>query len=610
MATTITTTQLDFDNIKSQLKTYLASKGEFTDYDFETSGISNLLDVLAYNTHFNGLIANFALNESFLNTAQLRSSVVSHSETLGYNPRSITSAIAYVVISTTITAAGRPSTITLPVGTKFTTSVNEVTYTFQTLEAYVATDNGSGLYTFLTSTGSSSIPIYEGTTKTKTFYAGELDERQIFIVPDQTIDTSTATVNVYTSSSASSYTSYYPLSRAVIINAESAFYQLRETPNSYYELIFGDGISTGRAPVAGNKISLSYLSSHGTAANTASGFIASGQITVNSVNYNLSTTTAAAAAGGASKESIEAIRQNAPISFATQQRLVTAQDYKALILANYSSVADCIAWGGEDNEPAVYGKVFVSLKFADDVTTAGKQLIKDNIVNNLTNELSVLTIDTEFADPTVTYLECQTFLTFNPDLSNLTANATETRVQQTINNYFSTNLQKFKAVFRRSNILTHVDELSGAILNSRMDVKMQQRFTPTLGASGAYTVSFPVELAAPDDVNYTIVSNNFILNGEVCRLRNTLTKTTLEIVNASNVRVVTNAGYYDAVTGKVVVSGFAPSSISGGLSYIRLSALPANQSTIRPLRNYILDIDTTLSFASAIIDYEETKVAL
>lgn len=610
MATTITTTQLDFDNIKSQLKTYLASKGEFTDYDFETSGISNLLDVLAYNTHFNGLIANFALNESFLNTAQLRSSVVSHSETLGYNPRSITSAIAYVVISTTITAAGRPSTITLPVGTKFTTSVNEATYTFQTLEAYVATDNGSGLYTFLTSTGSSSIPIYEGTTKTKTFYAGELDERQIFMVPDQTIDTSTATVNVYTSSSASSYTSYYPLSQAVIINAESAFYQLRETPNGYYELIFGDGISTGRAPVAGNKISLSYLSSHGTAANTASSFIASGQITVNSVNYNLSTTTAAAAAGGATKESIEAIRQNAPISFATQQRLVTAQDYKALILANYSSVADCIAWGGEDNEPAVYGKVFVSLKFADDVTTAGKQLIKDNIVNNLTNELSVLTVDTEFADPTVTYLECQTFLTFNPDLSNLTANATETRVQQTINNYFSTNLQKFKAVFRRSNILTHVDELSGAILNSRMDVKMQQRFTPTLGTSGAYTVSFPVELAAPDDVNYTIVSNNFILNGEVCRLRNTLAKTTLEIVNASNDKVVTNVGYYDAVTGKVVISGFAPSSISGGLSYIRLSALPANQSTIRPLRNYILDIDTTLSFASAIIDYEETKVAL
>lgn len=610
MATTITTTQLDFDNIKSQLKTYLASKGEFTDYDFETSGISNLLDVLAYNTHFNGLIANFALNESFLNTAQLRSSVVSHSETLGYNPRSITSAIAYVVISTTITAADRPSTITLPVGTKFTTSVNEATYTFQTLEAYVATDNGSGLYTFLTSTGSSSIPIYEGTTKTKTFYAGELDERQIFMVPDQTIDTSTATVNVYTSSSASSYTSYYPLSQAVIINAESAFYQLRETPNGYYELIFGDGISTGRAPVAGNKISLSYLSSHGTAANTASSFIASGQITVNSVNYNLSTTTAAAAAGGATKESIEAIRQNAPISFATQQRLVTAQDYKALILANYSSVADCIAWGGEDNEPAVYGKVFVSLKFADDVTTAGKQLIKDNIVNNLTNELSVLTVDTEFADPTVTYLECQTFLTFNPDLSNLTANATETRVQQTINNYFSTNLQKFKAVFRRSNILTHVDELSGAILNSRMDVKMQQRFTPTLGTSGAYTVSFPVELAAPDDVNYTIVSNNFILNGEVCRLRNTLAKTTLEIVNASNDKVVTNVGYYDAVTGKVVISGFAPSSISGGLSYIRLSALPANQSTIRPLRNYILDIDTTLSFASAIIDYEETKVAL
>src|SRR5210317_891619 len=180
MATTIKSSDLDFENIKGRLKTYFQNKSEYADYDFDASGLNNILDVLAYNTHINGLTANFALNESFLNTAQLRSSVVSHAEALGYVPRSYTSSKANLNISLTIADSNRPTTITLPRGTSFTSTVAGVSYTFRTRESYSAQDDGTGFYEFKTETDSNSIPIYEGIEKTKTFFVGESDETQIY----------------------------------------------------------------------------------------------------------------------------------------------------------------------------------------------------------------------------------------------------------------------------------------------------------------------------------------------------------------------------------------------------------------------------------------------
>lgn len=610
MATNITSTQLDFATIKNRLKTYLAQQEEFSDYNFEASGLSNILDVLAYNTHFNGLIANFALNEAFLDTAQLRSSVVSHAATLGYNARSKTSATAYVQLSLNITDVGRPNSITLPANTRFTSSIDGISYTFQTLETYTATDNGSGLYQFRTSTGSTSIPIVEGTRKSKTFFVGPSTERQIYVVPDQTIDTSTAVVNVYVSNTSSEFFSYTELSKAVVIDSESRLYQLKETPNGNYELSFGDGVTTGQIPKAGEKIVLSYQSSSGADGNGGSVFTPVSTITVGGQNYSLIVSTVSASTGGAEKQSIESIRQNAPIAFAAQQRLVTAQDYKALILANYASITDCIAWGGEDNVPAEYGKVFVSLNYDDTVEEASKQTIRDDITNNLIKPLSVMSINTEFVDPVTTYLECQTFFTFNPELSSSTLNTTENTVITSVRSYFNTNLKKYGKVFRRSNLLSQIDDLSQAILNSRMNIKLQQRFTPTLGSSTKYTVNFPVALASPDDVNYIITSNNFIVNGITSTIRNKLNSTTLQVLNSDGDIVIDNLGSYEPTTGKINITGLNVSSILAGDTQIKISAVPANQSTIRPLRNYILDIDTTKSFASGTPDYQDTRVTL
>ena len=610
MATNIQSTQLDFATIKNSLKTYLSQQTEFADYNFEASGLSNILDVLAHNTHFNGLIANFALNEAFLNTAQLRSSVVSHAEALGYNPRSVTSATAYTSITTTITDIGRPSTATLPKYTRFTASVDGVTYSFYTLEAYTATDDGTGVYTFLTSTGSPSIPIVEGTLKTKTFYAGVAGDRQVYVVPDSTMDTTTATVDVYLSATSSSYVTYTKLYDAITVTSTSTLYQLRETPNGNYEMIFSDGITTGQAPAAGNKIVVQYLSSSGADANSSSAFSPVSTISVDGGSYTLSATTVTGATGGNAKESIENIRYNAPITFAAQQRLVTADDYKALILSKYTTVTDCIAWGGEENVPVEYGKVFVSLKFPDTVSADTQTIIKDSIQTNLISPLSIMAISTEFVDPTITYLECSTFFRFNPKRTNTTLRTTENAVQTVVSNYFTDNLNQFGEVFRRSTVLTEIDALNEALLNSRMEVKVQQRFTPTLGTSAAYTVAFPVALAIPDDVNYIVESNTFTYNSKVCSIRNQLSSNVLQVVDTDGGIQVNNIGTYNATTGVVSITGFAPVSITGGQTYIRLSVTPANESTVIPLRNYVLNIDTNRSFASGILDYGKTQVAL
>jgi len=610
MATTIKSTDLDFDTIKARLKDYLKSTGEFSDYNFEASGISNVLDVLAYNTHFNGLTANFALNESFLNTAQLRSSVVSHAEALGYVPRSYTSAKALINISITISAVTRPVTVTLPRDTKFTSEVNGITYTYQTLSNYTATDDGSGVYQFTTSEGIESIPIYEGSLKTKTFFVGETEEEQIYVLSDITMDTQTLEVKVYESSSSSTYESYTNLRDASRITTTSTHYQIKEVPNGNYELLFGDGVTTGKKPSAGNKIVVTYLSTAAGASNGATTFTPSSTFTVDGTDYNLGVTTVSESAGGAFKETIDSIRRNAPIGFATQQRLVTAEDYRAQILSKYGNyIDDVISWGGADNDPPRYGAVYVSLDFKDDISSDVQTEVKNAIVNDLTSNISIMSIDTLFSDAITTYLELNTFFNLDPDLTSSTPRAVENDVSELVIDYFNNNLKSFNKVFRRSQLLATIDDFDVAILNSRMDVKVQQRFTPSLSQSLSYDVKFPVTLANPDDEFYRITSNRFTYNGVACLIRNKLKSNKLEIADIDGNIQVDNIGSYSPDNGTVNIVGFKPSSIEGS-SQIKISATPSNQSTIRPLRNYIIDLDQELSIASAQIDYQETRINL
>ena len=462
MATSIKSTALDFTNIKQNLKDYLKAQTEFKDYNFEASGLSNILDVLAYNTHINGLTSNFAINESFLGTAQLRSSVVSLATGIGYVPDSKTSAQGTINISVDLSAvSGRPSTIALPAYTKFTATIDDVAYTFQTKEVYSATDTGSGVYTFKTSPGSSAIPIFEGTLKEKTFLVGASEDRfaDAYIVPDLNIDTDTAIVRVYDSYASSSSAVYINITKANVLNSNSTIYILKEAPNGFYQLSFGGGGALGKSPVAGNAITLQYISTGGKTGNLATSYTAQDTISVGGISYNLTVSSPTISSGGDDRETIESIRKNAPFQYATQNRMVTPEDYTAIILRNYSSlINDIVSWGGEDDASPKFGTVFTSIDFEADVT-ADKQVETKAAITELVKQLAVVSFDIEYTDPVSTFVESDIFYQINPQLTSLSNNAITTSINTVVSNYFAKTLGKFTKSFRRSNLLTLVEIL-------------------------------------------------------------------------------------------------------------------------------------------------------
>jgi len=663
MATTIRSTALDFDTIKNNLKTYLAAKEEFTDYNFEASGLSNILDVLAYNTHINALVANFALNESYLSTAQLRSSVVSLAEGIGYVPDTDTAAQAVVNISLNSTEAGRNSSLTLPARTTFTASVDDVSYTFQTIEDYSGTDDGTGFYSFVDANGSDQLKIYEGTQKTKTFIVGEYEDNPVYIIPETNIDADTVEVRVYESTTSTTYAVYTNIINATTINAQSTIYILKEAPNGYFELSFGDGETFGIAPQAGSKIEVVYLATNGSVANGATTFTAAANFSDTDAGITtpvaLTVTTVTNSVGGDTKESIESIRKNAPFQYATQNRMVTAADYSSLILRNYSTlIKDIKAWGGEDNLDPEFGAVYVSIDFEDDVTDLVQANTKTAILN-LAEDLAVVSFRLRFEDPVTTYIGVQNFFQFNPRLTDTTISTVQSNVLGIIQNYFTNNTGGFEQSFRRSNMLTLIDESNAAILSSRADVTMIQRFIPTsptitsaintitnftmpdsevnaaiilinnqdyrsaasaiaeystasytsilttvsaIAGSNTFTLRFPAGIASPDDENYRVTSSTFTYNGVQCKIQNQLSSTNLQIVaTGSDTIVVDSIGSYSAAAGTATLTYFTPTAITGGTDYIKLNVVPANQSAITPQRNNILVYDPDASDARGVI---------
>lgn len=663
MATTIRSTALDFDNIKSNLKTYLANQEQFKDYNFEAAGLSNILDVLAYNTHINALIANFALNESYLPTAQLRSSMVSLAEGIGYVPDTDTSSQAKVRITFSSTAAGRDVNVTLPAYSKFSTTVDDVSYTFQTIEDYIATDDGTGFYEVKKSDGSNQISVYEGTLRSKTFLVGEYEDNPVYVIPDGTLDADTVTVKVFESATSTSSVSYQNILNATTINANSTVYVLKEAPNGYFELSFGDGSTFGVAPSAGNRIEVQYLSTKGDIANGAAVFTPSPTtIAVGTgLTTNLTVTTQVNSVGGQDKESVESIRLNAPFQYATQNRMVTAADYSSLILRNYSTlISDIVSWGGQDALKPEFGAVYTSILFEDTVS-AETQTNTKNAILDLAAQLAVVSFNLRFVDPITTFVEVDTFFQFNPKLTDATINTVKSNVNSTISSYFADNTGKFNQAFRRSNMLTDIDESSAAILSSRATIRMQQRFEPSAPSlvtivrdlanttlttdqlntilefiverdfiaaanymiannltnnTSSYIVDilsraknnanqqllFPVIIAAPDDDQYIISSNEFTFNGQNCIIRNKLSSNILQVVTAAGGNVITdNIGSYDATAGSVSVNYFNPTSISRGQAQIKLSAVPANQSVIDPTRNERLVFDPDRSVVTTVL---------
>ncbi len=609
------------------------------------------------------MIANFALNEAYLPTAQLRSSAVSLAEGIGYIPDTDTASQAKVRLTFNSSVSGRETVVTLPAYTQFTSNVDDVQYTFQTVEDFLATDDGNGFYEFKLANGTNQIPVYEGTFRTKTFLVGEYEDNPIYVIPDTTIDADTVTVKVYPSSTSSTFVSYQNILNATTINANSTVYVLKEAPNGYFELSFGDGTTFGVAPSAGNRIEVEYLSAKGDVANGATVFtpVTTNFTSANGIDSELIVTTLVNSVGGQEKESIESIRQNAPFQYATQNRMVTAADYSSLILRNYSTlIDDIVSWGGQDALKPEFGAVYTSILFEDTVSTETITSTK-NAILDLAGQLAIVSFNLRFVDPITTFVEVDSFFQFNPKLTDQTSNSVKSGVSSTISEYFTKTTGKFNQAFRRSNMLTLIDESNTAILSSRANVRMQQRFIPSapslvtlirslanvtltneqlnkildLTTERAYKAAanymitnnltnntssyivdelskakndinqqllFPVAIAVPDDDTYTITSNEFVFNTQNCLLRNKLGSNIIQIVTAAGGLVITdNVGSYDAIAGTVNINYFNPTSIQRGGTQIKLSAVPANQSVIDPTRNERLVYDADRSTVTTVI---------
>jgi hypothetical protein len=613
MAKTVKSADLDFNTIKARLKDYFKSKSEFSSYDFDGAGLDNLLDVLAYNTHLNALTANFSINESFLTTSQLRSSMVSHAQGLGYTIRSRKSSKAALNLSLNLSGVvNRPATIRLAKDTTFSSSVDNTSFTFRTLEEYVAKDDGTGSYVFKTESGSDQIPVYEGTRKRKTFIAGEKNERQLYVIPDETIDRTTATVNVFDTSTSQSFISYVPLEEAIQINANTTVYSISEVPNGFYEINFGDGTSFGKSPEPGEKIVVDYISTKGPLANDATLFIPTSDITINGVDYSLITVTAVESSGGADKQTIESIRQLAPIAFASQKRLVTSLDYKAMIETNFPQVRDASVWSGDQNVPIDYGAVYMSLNFEPGISSAVQQTVKDAITTNYTNNLAVMSMTPKFVDPVYVFLECNVQFDFDPALTGNTLAQTEENIYQYIVKYFNTNLNTFDRVFRKSNMLTEIDALDASILSTTIDVKVQMRQDVTTGIENVFDLSYPCKIATPDDVFYRVQSTTFSYftggSNIIAQVKNRLNSTVLQIVDLDGVVLLDNCGQYSADDGTISISNLNPARVTGGVDFLKFAVTPQNENTVRPLRNYILTLDRSESSSTAKPDRQTTSL--
>lgn len=602
MATVINSTQLDFAFIRSKILEFMATQSEFQDYDFDASGLSVIADILAYNTHQNALLGNFALNETFLQTAQLRTSLVNLASNFGYVPRSKSSSTALLNVSLNLTSASnKPEEIYLPSGFQFTTELDEVTYTFITDQEYTAKidDAGLGIYTFADDDDNLAIPVKEGVEKVKTFLVDTSLERQIYVIPDSTMDLSTLRVRVFNDTADTVGEAYSSPSQLFSFDANTRLYLTLETYNGFYELNFGDGTITGKAPEVGNIIRATYLSTSGAAANGASVFVPTTTLSVDGTSYNLTVTTVAKSTLGAEKESGESIRLNAPLSYLAQGRLVTPNDYVAVISNLIPGIKSMNAWGGEDNIPAKYGKVLVSIIYEDDIDASFKENLETRIASEITDNLSIASIETEIVNPNFTYLNLTTNIKYDSGITALTRRGIQDKIKGAIAAYFTSNLGRFNDVFRKSKLLSVIDNTDDSVLSSSVDVRMENRFAPVYDANTVryitadYQLNFLNKIAHPDEDHPVVTSDNFVYRGKVASIRNRIGENhsnVLEIIDTDENVLVTNIGSYDTTKGTVTLNGFSPTSISSGNSYIRIIATPADDNNIKPLRNHVIDL--------------------
>jgi len=603
----LTITDLEFDSVKDNLKTFLKAQTQFQDYDFEGSGMSVLVDLLAYNTHYMGYYANMLGNEMFLDSSSLRESVVSHAKHLNVIPTSRRAAKAS--LNFTFTPSGTPTSLTIAKNTKFTSSISGVAYIFTTNKTTSVPRTVAGTYT------ATGVEIVEGKILNKAYTVNGADSTQRFIIPNANVDTTTITVTVQTSASDSTVATYKDGNSydVTTIKGNDKVFFLQECEGQKYELTFGDG-AVGKQLSDGNIIFIEYIVTTGTDANQASTFTAVGTVGgLSSADYVI--TTNANATGASDIQDIESLQFQAPKLFAAQGRACTKEDYEAIVLDGRPDIESITVVPGEDASPVQYGKVFIAVKPSGNnvFSTASKEIIKSSILK----KTNVVTVIPEIIDPIFFYLKFDVTINYDP-VTNLTDETTlKTNINTSVQGYLQTSLEKFDQKFRYSQLTQSIDNTNNAIRNNRTTVKYEQRVTPaTLNTPTTYTLLFNNELekssvmstafTGTDGFTYQLIDNSL---GYIKSAR-----TTDGVVDSPQVYLIqpdgsTNQGTIDYTTGKVILNNFSPVAISGGTDYIQLTVTPlVNNSDVTPVREQILTYDVSDTKAIVINMVAETII--
>ena len=594
MATNLNVTELDFADIKNNLKNFLKQQTEFNDYDFEGSGLNVLLDVLAYNTHYNALNAHYSLNESFLDSAQIRGNVVTRAKLLGYTPRSVLSPRAQIDIIVDITGETGtiPTILELTRGTKLNTIVSGEEFQYVVLETQQATLVGS-TYTF------SDVKIAEGTIRELKYRVDNDIENQKFQLSDVNADTSTLRVRVQENEESTSFDVYTKFETLRGVDSTSKVYFLQENPSGFFEIYFGDGV-TGFKPSNNNIVTIDYTTTLGVESNGANTFSMVDDIGGFS---NITITTDSAAAGGNEKETTESIRFNAPLTFIAQNRAVTSEDYASIIKKEFSNIDSISTWGGEDNDPPDYGKVYIAIKplLADTLTTAEKTDITGAILKGK----NVVSITPEIVDPNFTNLELDVFFKYNPNLTDRSSVELSSVVRDTITDYNFNNLNKFDGVFRHSQLTRAIDNCDPSILNTIVRPRMFQNITPLNNADNNFDLTFSSPFFQSGD------SKSFLLTSSAFKINNVdhffgdepiagSTKRNVivyKVVNQVNTTVIADAGEIDVDNGKISLNKFRPDTTD----VIKITVVP-NSLDLAPKRDQLISIDNSSVIITPEID--------
>ena len=474
---------LDFDQIKTNLKAYLKQQSQFQDYDFDGAGLNILLDILAYNTHYNSYYLNMVANEAFLDTALLRDSVVSHAKTLGYIPFSVTAPRAIVNV-TVDSGTTTPETLTIPRGFTFSSNlIDSLSYNFVTLEETTVTKSNTSFFF-------EDLEIYEGSLVSYVFnYTENSNPKSVFVLPDNNIDTTTISVSVSPNVGNTSTQVYNQVTDILDITSTSEAYFLQESKNGNYEIYFGDGV-IGKALNDGAVVTVTYLVTNGVAANQTDGFIAAAPIGAYS---DIVIDVVDVASGGATRETVDSIKYSAAAQYATQNRLVTTSDYESYIKSKYPSIDSLSVWGGEDETPKVFGKVYISLKPKTNYFISETE--KQRIIDEIINPKAIVSVSAEIRDPEFLYLIVESLVQYDPKKTSLDEGTIRNNIRQAILDFRDTNLNKFAGTFVLSKLQDAVDSTNGeAIIGSETVVRVQRRFKPKLNESASYTIQYDVPI--------------------------------------------------------------------------------------------------------------------